>query len=67
MEITVNNQAYTIDESCSVAGMLSAVLQISGDGIAVAVNQSIVTRPEWSRHLLRAGDQVILIKATQGG
>jgi len=67
MEITVNNQTYTIDESCSVAGMLSAVLQISGDGIAVAVNQSIVTRPEWPRHLLQPGDQVILIKATQGG
>lgn len=67
MEITVNNQAYTVDESCTVAAMLSAVLQIRGEGIAVAVNQSVVTRPQWPQHQLRPGDQVILIKATQGG
>ena len=67
MEITVNNQPYSVDQPCSVTVMLSAVLQISADGLAVAVNQSVVSKHEWQEFLLQPGDQVILIKATQGG
>lgn len=67
MEITVNHQTFTLPETVSVAHLVAAVLQVSPNGIAVAVNQSVVSKPDWEKHVLRHGDQVMLIKATQGG
>jgi len=67
MEITVNNQLLSLENPSSVAQLLSVVLQVTGSGIAVAVNQSIVSKSNWRNYLLKPGDQVMLIKATQGG
>jgi sulfur carrier protein len=67
MEITVNNQTLKLTGPSSVAQLLSVVLQVPGTGIAIAVNQAIVSKSEWQAHILQPGDQVVLIKATQGG
>ena len=67
MEITVNNQSLTLNGSSSVSQLLSAVLKIPGTGIAVAVNQAIVSKSDWTEYLLQPGDRVVLIKPTQGG
>ena len=67
MEITVNQQHYQLNESTSVQQMLAVVLPAGAKGIAVAINQNIITKSSWAGHLLKNGDQVVLIKATQGG
>ncbi|WP_254778970.1 sulfur carrier protein ThiS [Pedobacter sp. ok626] len=67
MEITVNHQPHQLKDTCSVEQMLSIVLSGAVKGIAVAINQTIVSKSNWSSHLLKEGDQVMLIKATQGG
>ena len=67
MEITVNQQHYNLEEACSVEQMLSAVLHAEAKGIAVAINQNIISKSNWRLHQLKQGDQVMLIKATQGG
>ncbi|MCX2480085.1 sulfur carrier protein ThiS [Pedobacter sp. MC2016-15] len=67
MEITVNNQILQLNTPASLSQLLSAVLQVPGNGIAIAVNQAIVSKSEWPDYMLQAGDQVVLIKATQGG
>jgi len=67
MEITVNEKSYDLEESCSVEQMLALVLETGARGIAVAINQNIVSKTDWPVHPLSHGDQVILIKATQGG
>ncbi|MCX2453501.1 sulfur carrier protein ThiS [Pedobacter sp. PLR] len=67
MEITVNQQNYPISETCSVAQLLAEVLQIPVQGIAVAINQTIISKAEWPERLLRDGDRLTVIKATQGG
>ncbi len=36
-------------------------------GIAVAVNQQVVPRTEWINTELKENDQVLIIRATQGG
>jgi len=66
MEITVNQQNYQINNPCSVEQML-AVINVQAKGIAVAINQTIISKSVWAEHELKHGDQVILIKATQGG
>lgn len=67
MEITVNNQPLKLSAPASLTALLSVVLEVPGNGIAVAVNQAIVSKSDWSEYFLQHGDQVVLIKATQGG
>ncbi len=67
MEVTVNQQNYSVSEDCSVEQLLSFVLNKPATGMAVAVNQTIVPKADWKTYLLRPSDQVVLIKATQGG
>ena len=67
MEITVNQQNYSVSDACSLRQMLTAVLQLQAKGIAIAVNREIVPKSDWDIHLLKPGDQVTIIKATQGG
>lgn len=67
MEITVNHQNYSVTEHCSLQQMLSVVIQQPIKGIALAVNETIIPKTNWETYLLNAGDQIILIKATQGG
>jgi len=67
MEVTVNNQTYQLNESCSIEQLLAAIISTGTDGLAIAVNQTIISKSAWDTYVLSPGDQVILIKATQGG
>lgn len=67
MEVTVNQQNFIVLDSCSVDQLLENVLNIPAKGVAVAINHNIVPKTDWSSQLLRSGDQIMLIKATQGG
>jgi len=67
MEVTVNQQNFTVSENCSVEQMLAIALNRPVTGVTVAVNQTIVPKSDWNTHLLHPYDQIMLIKATQGG
>jgi sulfur carrier protein len=67
MEVTINNQNYLLNEACSIEQMLALVIASETDGLAIAVNQTIIPKSGWTTHVLNPGDQIILIKATQGG
>ena len=66
MNITVNNQPYRNEGTLSLSQLL-ADLAIEDNGIAVAVNEDIVSRSLWDGQNLCDGDRVIVIKATAGG
>ncbi len=42
-------------------------LSSDGRGIAVAVNDAVVSKSRWREHELRNGDKVEIVKAVQGG
>ena len=67
MEITVNQQTYQVSPVCSVQYLLEMVLNTPANGIAVAVNQTIIPKLNWEGYTLNSGDQIVIIKATQGG
>ena len=50
-------------------GQLIERLDLEGAraGIAVAVNDTVVSRNDWASSLLQAGDTVEVIQAVQGG
>lgn len=67
MEITLNNQIKIIEEQCTIAQLLEPILGSKQNGIAIAVNKSVVPKTNWHNHLLNQNDAVLIIKATQGG
>lgn len=67
MEITVNQKNYQLNDTCSVEQMLAEVLKIPVQGIAVAINQTIIPKTDWPGRQLQSGDRITVIKATQGG
>jgi sulfur carrier protein len=67
MEITVNQQNHSVTDNCTLQQMLAIVIQQPLTGVAVAINQQIIPKNSWDSHLLKSNDNIILIKATQGG
>ena len=66
MTITVNEKEYQFNEVRFLVDVLSE-LDISQNGIAVAVNQEIIPRTNWSSEKINNNDKILIIKATQGG
>lgn len=66
MTIKVNNQSKKITKNSSVASLLQQLAQPE-HGIAVAINQKIITKTDWSTKTINHGDDILIIQATQGG
>lgn len=64
--VNVNNTAYELEEQSSLQDVIQH-LSINEDGIAVAINQSIITKTDWQITRLSNNDNVLIIQATQGG
>lgn len=64
--ISVNNQTKQISSATSVAQLLAELKQ-PNQGIAIAINQSIISKNCWPNEILNEGDNILIIQATQGG
>ncbi|MDT0685947.1 sulfur carrier protein ThiS [Autumnicola psychrophila] len=64
--VNVNNTAHTFNSSSSLQDLLTQ-LAISEKGIAVAVNNQIISKSDWTKRELAEGENVLIIRATQGG
>lgn len=64
--ITVNKEVKEIPSNANIEQVLTQ-LDIAQQGIAVAINESIVTKSAWTSTELNANDDLLIIKATQGG
>jgi len=66
MVIQYNGTAREVPDQSSVTHMLR-FLEIAERGIAVAVNDAVIPRSLWDRHILAEHDRVLVIRAAQGG
>ncbi|MCX2678869.1 sulfur carrier protein ThiS [Galbibacter sp. EGI 63066] len=64
--VNINKQSYSFSPPITVGSVLEQ-LKIGSQGIAVAVNNCVVTRSTWTTQQLDEGDKVMIIQATQGG
>lgn len=64
--VNVNNTAHTFNSPYSLQDLLIK-LAISEKGIAVAVNNQIISKSNWKQHQLAKGENILIIRATQGG
>ncbi|WP_159520929.1 sulfur carrier protein ThiS [Sunxiuqinia indica] len=67
MNVSVNDRSVEIENQTNLHALISQLKLPSATGIAVAVNNQIVKKGHWENHLLAENDQVLIIKASQGG
>lgn len=66
MRIMVNGSADELPDGSTVAEVV-ATRSRTGQGVAVAVNDQVVTRGSWQTVTLTDGDRVEILTAVQGG
>ncbi|SIQ63314.1 sulfur carrier protein ThiS [Maribacter ulvicola] len=66
INVKVNNTPRLFKANTTLEAIITE-LGISVKGIAVAVNETIVPKSDWSSATLNESDVVLVIRATQGG
>lgn len=64
--IFVNENPIEIEERTTIEQLLQKTNN-AGEGIAVAINNEVISKNQWNSHNLSKDDKVLLIKAAQGG
>ena len=67
MEITVNNTPHEIEDNSVLTDAVELLQLTEKSGIAIALNEQIVPRNQWSEQPLSPNDKLLIITATQGG
>jgi sulfur carrier protein len=67
MEVFFNNQPTEILEDATLQQAINAWIGEKQKGIAAAINAQVIPKLQWANHRLRSNDQVLVIRATQGG
>lgn len=66
MQIRLNGEPLQLAGSCSLEALLSAQDQLKA-GVAVALNQQVIPRSQWTTTFLSDHDDVDLFRAIAGG
>jgi sulfur carrier protein len=66
MKIRLNGEEREIPDT-STAEDLVALLELTGQRLAMEVNRDIVPRSQYAQHILHEGDQVEIVHAIGGG
>ena len=64
--LLVNEKSIEINNDFNILQLLNQI-NSPQDGIAVAVNDIVVSKNLWESRTLLENDQVLIIQATQGG
>ncbi len=66
MTINVNNKPTDIQDRASLENLLESI-DIVPKGIAIALNDIVISKKNWKATFLKEKDKVTIIQATQGG
>ncbi|HBC8871263.1 sulfur carrier protein ThiS [Proteus mirabilis] len=66
MNITVNDERYSLDMPVTISQLLIELKQPSM-GVALAINDIIIPRENWNTQMLNEGDTILLFQAIAGG
>jgi sulfur carrier protein len=67
MNLFIGQEKKNIDVRALSDLLQSLMLPEDGKGIAIAVNDTIVSRSQWQTHQLQEGDRIEIVRAVQGG
>ena len=66
MKLLVNSEQKDFSGK-NISELVQSLNIISTNGIALAVNEKVISKSEWEKFELKENDKILLIKATQGG
>lgn len=66
MNLIINDQSHHFSAPLTLLALLEQ-LEYQQNGSALAVNQVIIPRHNWSSHQLADGDNILLFQAIAGG
>jgi sulfur carrier protein len=66
MNVTINGTAYELPPGTTVTQAVQKLTEV-GSGVAVAVNDEVVSRGAWDSTALVEADRVEVLTAVQGG
>lgn len=67
MTVSVNNQTLEVEAQSMLSDIVFHQLGENSKGIAVAVNGQVIPKDSWSGMAVGENDDILIIKATQGG
>lgn len=66
MKITINNKQTEFPEGTTLRSVADCC-RLPEKGVAVAVNNEMIIRDEWESHVVKDGDEIVILKAFCGG
>lgn len=66
MTVNVNSETIQIPDKSNIRLLLEH-LKMPDDGIAIALANNVVPKSEWETTCLKENQNILIIKATQGG
>lgn len=67
MTISLNNQTIEIEAQSKLSNVVFQQLGENSKGIAVAINGQVIPKNSWQETTVNENDDILIIKATQGG
>lgn len=67
MKLTVNDKPIELPTGGSLRDLLQQLSLETKKGIAVAVNAEVIAGEDWGKKKLNESDNIIVIRAAQGG
>jgi len=67
IQLVLNDDKISLDQGRTVDDLLKQLSIDEVERIAVAVNDTVIRRSDWSNHQLNENDRVLMIAPIQGG
>lgn len=67
MLVTVNSNKKEIEANSVLSDLINNSGIISERGFAIAVNNKVIPKSNWKEFILKENDNILIIKASQGG
>lgn len=67
MTIWVNQQSYQFESELNLLDLLTKLDKSNKTGIAIAVNNQVISKTNWQNTIIKNQDKITIITATQGG
>ncbi len=67
INIVLNDDAVALTQGNTIDALLTQASIERSERIAIAVNDTVISRSDWPEHKLNENDQVLMIAPIQGG
>lgn len=63
----VNSESHACSEGDSLWQVMEGLKYTQQQGIAVAVNNQVISKSKWTEYNMQMNDEIIVVTAAQGG